>query len=318
MNTFPKDFPVNRYIAICKAKKEFMENDFIFECKTIESLPMRRLFVLVAVDVSKNQRIFRFFVWVRSIALSIALLIFAISWLYLKRLITKEEKLKRRLDAAEKLALTGKISSMIAHEIRNPLNTISMAVQYMQELKQFDPEFIGLMRKEIKKLDELHLELFEIQKSLSTEFSEFSLKEMISEIEAGFNFKAKQSGIDFRCNIRLGDNDVIIKGDKRWLARALENLIKNAFEAAGSGGSVEFIVEKDNLLFKVKDNGKGLEETEKEIIFEPFYTKKEKGLGLGLYIVKKVAEAHGGSVSVKSEKGKGTIFQLTIPLNMEE
>ena len=274
--------------------------------------------MLVAVDVSKNQRIFRFFVWVRSIVLSIALLIFAISWLYLKSLITKEEKLKRRLDAAEKLALTGKISSMIAHEIRNPLNTISMAVQYMQELKQFDPEFIGLMRKEIKKLDELHLELFEIQKSLSTEFSEFSLKEMISEIEARFNFKAQQSGIDFRCDTRLGDNDVIMKGDKRWLTRALENLIKNAFEAAG--GSVEFIVEKnkDNLLFKVKDNGKGLEETEKEIIFEPFYTRKEKGLGLGLYIVKKVAEAHGGSISVKSERDKGTIFQLTIPLHMEE
>jgi len=318
LNTFPQDFPVNRYIELCKEKKEFIEGDLLFECKTIEPLPLRRLLVLVAIDVSENQSIFRFFVWVRSIVLSIALLIFAISWLYLKRLIMKEERLRRRLDATEKLALTGKLSSMIAHEIRSPLNTISMALQYMQELKQFDSEFIKLMREEIKKLEELHLELFEIQKSFSTEFSEFSLKEMISEIETKFNFKAQQSGIDFKCDIM--PNDVIVKGDKRWLTRALENLIKNAFEAVESGGMVEFIVkkDKDNLLFYVKDNGKGLEKTEKEIIFEPFYTKKEKGLGLGLYIVKKVAEAHGGYISVSSERGKGTIFQLIIPLYMEE
>ncbi len=315
LNTFHEGFHFSEEIFRDCFNGIERENLF-FCCKVIEVQPERELFLLVAVDVSREHDLFRFSLVTSGSILGIAFLIFVLSWFYVNYLVLEQSRLERKLIASEKLAFTGRLSSMIAHEIRNPLNAISMAVQYMSELKEFQPELAEILKKEVSKLKELSTELFSLKEDLTLSFSEFPLKDMIVEIESKFALKASQLGLNFRTFVRT---DVIIKADRKWLSRALENLLNNAFEAVQRDvGRVELIIERKNssVVFSVRDNGKGLKEGEELLIFEPFYTTKKDGFGLGLYIVKKVAEAHGGYVTIERPRnGSGAIFNLAIPVD---
>jgi signal transduction histidine kinase len=104
--------------------------------------------------------------------------------------------------------------------------------------------------------------------------------------------------------------------DRDLLAGALENLVQNAFEAMPDGGTVTVrtSVDPDTVVLSVEDNGQGMDARTRERAFDPFFTTKPTGSGLGLAFVRRVAEAHGGDVTLASKEGAGTTLQLRLPL----
>lgn len=286
-----------------------------FICRSVELLPERNFFFIVAIDVIEQLKNFHLLVIIGCIMAVVSFSLFYLSWFQIKRFMEKEEELERRFMASEKLALTGKLAAMIAHEIRNPLNALSMAVQYTQATGEMSPEIVAVIKRETEKLKELSGELFGMQSDFLLGTERFSILPLVMELENKFSEKASALDIDFICE--YPSEDVTVTGNRKWLFRAIENLIRNAFEAVSpSVGKIEFRVRINDVAvtFIVHDNGSGILEDDKAMVFEPFYTTKREGIGLGLYIVKKVAEAHGGSVKIESSKEGGTTFILKIPI----
>jgi signal transduction histidine kinase len=313
VNTFPAGFGLSKEDTYSCENGIARDTAYIL-CRTVEVLPGENLFFAVVVDTTQQLRIFyRLVLLSFAIGISIVVL-FYFAWLQLKRMMEKEDELLRRLSASEKLAVTGKLAAMIAHEIRNPLNALSIAVQYMRETGEVSQDMMEILSTETAKLKELSEELFGMQRDFSLGIEEFSVLEMIMELENKFIPKASAQGITFICESLR--EDIRMRGNKKWLLRALENIIRNAFESVSpASGIIKLRVKSEvsRVVFSVEDNGCGISDDDKSMIFEPFYTTKDYGFGLGLYIVQKVVEAHGGFVNVESSKNKGTVFTLVIP-----
>lgn len=315
-NSFPEDFDTES-IDFRACLNGFSRGLIYIICRSMEVLPGKNFLFVVGVDTSEQISFFH-----RSVILGcatgfVSLLLFYFSWRHLKRSFDRQYELERRLSASEKLATAGKFAAMIAHEIRNPLNALSMAVQYMHETGEISPEMMDILKAETAKIKELSGELFGMQVDFSAGIETFSIAEMLATIEAKFSSRASSLGISFLCS--FPKDDIFVKGNRKWLSRAVENLLRNAFEAVPpENGSVSLVVERQNgmVTFTVEDNGPGLSTDDSSVIFEPFYTTKREGFGLGLYIVQKVVEAHGGKVTFRSKEGKGTVFKVSIPVEV--
>ncbi len=122
---------------------------------------------------------------------------------------------------------------------------------------------------------------------------------------------SEKSGINFNYEEK---EPIIISGDKSLIRQALMNLLQNAFEATHRGEiKVSASKEKNSVVIKIADSGMGIAQDKLSRIFDPFFSTKEKGLGIGLYLVKKIIEAHHGQIEAQSEPGQGTTFLLKLP-----
>lgn len=318
INTFPPGFEL-KPTDFESCHRGLSKGSVYILCKSMEVLPGKNLSFVVGVDTSEQLAFFRRSILVACATGLVSLLLFYFSWRHVKRLMDDQYKLERRLSASEKLAATGKLAAMIAHEIRNPLNALSMAVQYMHETGEISPEMMDILKTETAKLKELSGELFCMHGDFASGMEIFSVTEMVADLDAKFSSKASSLGIDFFC--KHPEDNVLVKGNRKWLSRAVENLIRNAFEAVPpEDGRVSLVVEtaKDMVIFTVEDNGPGLSRDDESMVFEPFYSTKREGFGLGLYIVQKVAEAHGGRVTLKSRKENGAVFTMAIPIEVKD
>lgn len=314
VNTFQED-PTQGQYDLSNCSNGISQGAIYILCRSVELLPEKRFFFLIGIDTTEHLRIFHRSILIGSTVAFLSFILFYLSWYQTKRLIAGQEELERKLLASEKLSFTGKLAAMIAHEIRNPLNALSMAVQYIQTTGENSPEMIDIIKQETAKLKELSSELFGMQSDFASQMEDFSIIPVIMDIEAKFSQKASSSGIDFICE--YPKEDLIIKGNRKWLSRALENLIRNALEAKPSRVQFRVKIHNKTVAFTVEDDGYGISESEKTMIFDPFYTRKKEGFGLGLYIVKRVAEAHGGYVTVESSGQGNTSFTLKIPVEVD-
>ena len=208
--------------------------------------------------------------------------------------------------------------SMIAHEIRNPLTLISSSLQILEsqhpEVKKFynwtqimeDMEFMCTLLNELSSFNN----------SGALRHSVFSIEKLLKNIAVSFaiSLDAEDSDIEFRSRIQPGMGD--FTGDKVKLEEVILNLLKNAREAVGPGGSVFLSAERtgDSVMIRCRDNGCGIPEEIRDTLFDPFVTCKENGTGLGLAAVKRITEGHGGTVTAESEPGSGTVFTVTLPV----
>ena len=210
--------------------------------------------------------------------------------------------------------------STIAHEIRNPLTLISSSLQIMQkqhpEVKDFfnwnqtmdDIDFMCDLLNELSAFNNgstLHPSVFQIEKLLHNIVISFAI-----------SLDSEESTIKFASRIHPDMGD--FTGDKTKLEQLLLNLLKNAREAVTGlqNGSIFFSAERidDHILIQCQDNGTGIPASLIPTIFDPFVTYKENGTGLGLAISKRIAEAHGGTLSVQSDSTHGTVFSLQLPV----
>ena len=231
-------------------------------------------------------------------------------------------EMERQLEKAERLSALGQLAAGVAHEIRNPLNAISMASQRLKrefmpadehKIKEFQT-LAGVIRDEIRRLDGIIEEFLTFSKSRRLELHEYPVAEVLQKIVNLIQEEAKLKGITLET--RYKDNPAIIPMDVDKLQQAILNLVKNAMESISGEGTVRILVDssgKNRVVIKISDNGCGMTSEEVERIFNPEYTTKEKGLGLGLPLAHEIIRGHGGEIRVLSQPGSGTTFDIILP-----
>jgi two-component system nitrogen regulation sensor histidine kinase NtrY len=227
--------------------------------------------------------------------------------------------------SADKLARTERetawreMAKQVAHEIKNPLTPMKLSIQHLERTyTPNDPDFKARLERFSKNL----IEQIDTLSNIASEFSNFA-KMPKAKFEAINLLDVITSSADLfksEINIRcLHDNDqAIIQGDKEQLLRVFSNLIKNSIQAIPKDQKGEITIttftDKHTIKVAVIDNGSGISEAQKELIFVPNFTTKTTGTGLGLAMVKNIIEQHEGSIWFESEPDKGTTFYIQLPL----
>ncbi|MDR0640988.1 MAG: PAS domain S-box protein [Treponema sp.] len=249
--------------------------------------------------------------------------------------ITEKRGREARLRRAENLASLTTLAAGVAHEIKNPLGSISIHIQLMQKaleanrglmargaantegLDQLD-KYIAVVNEEIDRLNHIVVDFLFAVRPMNLDLREGNINVLIGELMEFMGFEL--SGASIVCNLELEEGLPLLKFDERYLKQALLNLVKNAAAAMPGGGKLTVKTgRKDNEAFiSVMDTGLGIPEENLSKIFEPYFTTKATGSGLGLTLVFKIIREHQGEISVKSREGEGTSFTISLPVPQRE
>jgi len=232
-----------------------------------------------------------------------------------------------QMERIDRLATLGEVSAGIAHEIRNPLAGIKTSAQVLEE--SFSPgdhrsQLVARIVKEIDRSNELLKKFFNFAKPGKAKQDFVSLDALIEGVYLLLSSKMKKKEIVFNKNYELDIPDVYV--DENQLEQVLINLFLNALDAMNKGGTITINLKisdntgenqtdfkEPNVIMELIDTGCGIESDNLEKIFNPFYTTKTNGVGLGLSISTRLVEENGGKMSVESEPGKGTRFIISLP-----
>lgn len=219
-----------------------------------------------------------------------------------------------QLLAAERLATIGKMAAHVTHEIRNPLSSIALNLELLEEeLPASADEAHNLLRAikaEVERLAGLSEQYLSVARQRPQEKHPEKLSEIVEEACEFVRRELSQAGIALSFE---NDTDEVLGVDEAQIRQALLNLLRNAREAMPSGGAVHVRLRKGEgggLDLIVDDEGVGMPSATRERLFEPFFTTKQHGTGLGLAITRQIAEAHGGHVRVESREPRGTRIVL--------
>jgi signal transduction histidine kinase len=234
-----------------------------------------------------------------------------------ERIIVIEEQLRR----SEKLSTLGEMAAVLAHEIRNPLGSIRGTAEILRDdYRPGDPkhEFIEIQIKETERLNHVVEDFLRMARQQPMELHDCSLREELETIVTLVARDAQGRGIALL--LGPGMEETIIKGDREKLRQAFLNIVINALQATESGGEVAITISKTDSGFEIafRDSGSGISPDDLQRIFEPFYTTKPDGTGLGLAVTRKIIEGHGGTLDIVSEKDKGTTVFVRLLLGSEQ
>ncbi|MGG0657091.1 two-component system sensor histidine kinase NtrB [Rummeliibacillus pycnus] len=218
---------------------------------------------------------------------------------------------------SEKLKMAGEIAAGVAHEIKNPLTVISGFVQMMNKDQNSPYSFYtNLITSEIDRINLIISEFLVLSKPHSMNPIEFKLDKVISDILALY-----KPELHLR-NITLSEHwntkNMVIKGDANQIKQVFINLIKNAVEAIESDGDITITFDKTSGQYckvSIEDTGSGMKKEVVDHIFEPFYTTKPEGTGLGMMITEKIIQEHSGQIKIDSTFGEGTDITVYFPLS---
>jgi two-component system sensor histidine kinase PilS (NtrC family) len=229
--------------------------------------------------------------------------------------LTEYKTLEEQLQQADRLAAVGRLASGMAHEIRNPLASISGSVQLLMEDKNISDEnrrLMGIVVKEAERLSLLLSDFLDFAKpaplSLEPVNIAHLLDELIELLVAGGRYQQVKIEKDY------GDKEVL-NIDWQKMRQAFWDLLINAAEAALPNGEIKITLEIAQGIIVIEDSGQGIAKDIRDKIFEPFFTTKEKGTGLGLANVYANIEAHGGHILVEQGKKGGARFVISLPEN---
>lgn len=235
-----------------------------------------------------------------------------------QRHLVEIRKLEQEMAQKERLSLLGNMAASVAHEVRNPLNAISMGLQRLRA--EFVPggeaaEYSGLvdlMRGEVRRLNTIVEEFMTLARAPAPKLETVQVEEILQEVEAlaTAEIGPRPIGVVRKVHSPLPP----IQADRAELKQALLNLVGNAIQAMPEGGTltIEGGPTRNGVRLTVADTGVGIPAEALPRIFDPYFTTKTKGFGLGLAIVRRVVDAHGGQIEVQSEPGRGTRFEVTL------
>jgi len=234
--------------------------------------------------------------------------------------VTEIKDLNEEVARHKRLAALGKLSAGIAHEIRNPLSSIRGLAQFVyNSFSQTDErkQDLNTIIQEVDRLNKLIIQVLDYAKVKELNLTYFSLNDLINKIIELFRVEIKDKQIKF--HIKISPNIFQIQADEDQIKQILMNIIINAIQAIPEKGEIKIKTEKGLLRGEqaikliIEDDGIGIAEKDLNQIFDPFFSTKEQGSGLGLSIVYKLVEGHQGEIKVESKEGKGTKFIIFLP-----
>ncbi len=219
---------------------------------------------------------------------------------------------------SEKLAALGHLSAGMAHEIRNPLNSISLFAQVLRTGVGGDAEMLSYIDKilhEVQRIDDILVKLLASSNRSPYQLRSLQLDELLRQVVASFADQARAQGVTVVTGTFDQPPPLLADGDE--LTQVFSNLIANALFEMRDGGQLGIALElgEDSVTVTVSDTGQGIPAENLGKIFDPFFTTKVKGTGFGLSVVLRIVKSYGGSVHVESRPGPGARFVVRLPLN---
>jgi two-component system sensor histidine kinase HydH len=238
--------------------------------------------------------------------------------LLLFRDLTEVRTLKREVERSRRLAAVGRLAGGVAHEIRNPLSSIKGFATYFKERYrdvEEDRHTAEVMIQEVDRLNRVIGQLLEFARPVAVDRKPVRPDVVARRALKLVEGQAEARGI--RLESRLPSSGTVPMDADR-MGQVLLNLLLNGLEAMPDGGTLELTAEVDEAnraaRFTVRDTGRGIARDDLAHVFDPYFTTKPSGTGLGLAVVHKIVEGHNGELRVESEEGKGTAVTVELPL----
>ena len=244
-----------------------------------------------------------------------------------------QERLVRR----EKLAVLGQLAGGVAHELRNPLGVISNAIYFLQmtlpDASETTREYLDIVSSEVRGAEKIVSDLLNLSRTRTAEKEKIAVSALVSRM-----LEKRPPPEDVEVTTQIPSDLPPVFVDPRQMRQVLGNLVTNAYQAMPDGGRLMIHVSEDEgigrhrdtgtgrpeddlpitpspcLRVSISDTGCGIPEENLEKIFEPLFTTRAKGIGLGLVLARKLVEGHGGTIEVQSEEGQGSTFTVRLPL----
>jgi signal transduction histidine kinase len=244
---------------------------------------------------------------------------------YMVQKLREERALEEKLREAEHLSGIAQLGKSIAHEIRNPLNFISLSIDHLKtkyipdqgEDKQKFESLITSIKHEIQRLNKLAGDFLDYGKSLRLTLQDVDIEGLINEVISLVSAKAEKDGI----NISFQSGGLPkLSADPELIKTCIFNIIINAFQAMPDNGNLTVTTKVSNgkAYIIIEDTGIGVSKENLPKLFDPFFSTKSTGLGLGLAMTKRVIEEHGGKADFQSEEGKGSTMTISLPIQNEK
>lgn len=233
---------------------------------------------------------------------------------------TPIKQLEEQVRRSERMAALGRMAAGIAHEIRNPLSSIKGFAAILGAKAEADPgarRIARVMQQEVERLNRAVTELLEFARPMDLELGPRAVKDLFEHARRLVQDDAERRRVEIRCTVEPAD--LVIRVDPDRFAQILLNLELNALQAMDGGGRIELsaVLTGDQVLITVADSGPGIAPADLPHVFDPYFTTKADGVGLGLAIVNKLVEAHGGSIEAAGAPGRGARFTLRLPARLE-
>jgi signal transduction histidine kinase len=236
--------------------------------------------------------------------------------------LTEIRTLRDQAEAAQRLAALGQLATGLAHEIRNPLSSISGSVEMVRDgnaLGAEDNRLLGIVISEVERLNSLVTTMLQVGRPSQIEKEPLDLRAIASEVVAMTRAEATASN---RLQIdEVGpEAPVIVTADPDRMRQVVWNLVRNAVQASPHRGKVEVRTGRDQEgrgFLEVADEGSGIGAAHRERLFDMFYSGRSHGVGLGLALVKQIVDQHQGQIEIIDRHGAGTRFRVTLPRQEE-
>ncbi|MCX7966219.1 MAG: PAS domain S-box protein [Syntrophorhabdaceae bacterium] len=233
--------------------------------------------------------------------------------------ITERVEMERRIRESENLAHIGHLTTSLAHEIRNPLSSAKMSIQMLLKnntVKGTDKRRLEILSQQILRLDKIAMEMLDFAKPIKFEFSKNYLPDLVENCIEALEERIKEKMIVIKKS--FGNNLPYLMLDREKIEQAIINLLLNSIDAVDIHGRINIDIReiKENKAIKLSiiDNGCGLDKEDLPYIFDPYFSKKPKGTGLGLANAKRIIEAHNGMIEAYPEKNGGMCFNIFFPI----
>jgi signal transduction histidine kinase len=216
----------------------------------------------------------------------------------------------------EKMAAFGLLAAGIAHEVGNPLTSISSLVQMLQrrDVDAYTREKLALVSGQLQRIQTTLRELIQCSRPASTQRTRVALAAILDE---ALNIAKYYKRIKGRIvELQVPPDLPPLVGVRDQLVQVFLNLVLNAIDATSKGGHIELSAERrqNELWVTVRDDGVGVSPEQARKLFQPYFTTKQHGTGLGLFVTRKLVTDHGGNVEFESQPGQGTVFRVRLPL----
>jgi signal transduction histidine kinase len=234
---------------------------------------------------------------------------------------TQLARSQEHLVQSEKWALTGKLAAGVAHSIRNPLTSVKIRLFSMGRTPDLSPtqkEDLEVISEEIRHIESIVRSFLEFSRPPKLTMQKISPSEVVDMTLRLLKHRLESNGVQVELIREKPLTE--IQADPDQLKEVLVNLLVNACEVMVKGGVIRILEKEEDegplgrfVTITVMDNGPGIPESIQENVFQPFFSTKEEGTGLGLSIASRIVEKHGGSLSLRSQEGEGTVFVITLP-----